>query len=173
MSENTKKNEKRDLKNSNKHFEKLLKICLIIGIIVVSGFIIYYILTPEPGYATFGILNENQEAGNYPTEASVNETISFYVTVGNYMNRDFSFQIQVKKGNKDTLMVPNVPTNGSLDFIVGNFTLSNGGVWISEKLNISFSQIGNNQIIITELWQIKNNIPEFYTKLWVRLNITI
>ena len=159
-------------KRSNKQFEILLKICLIIGIIVVSGFILFYALTPEPGYITLGILNEDQEAENYPTEATINESISFYVTVGNHMNRDLSFQVQVKRGNKDTQMTPNVPTNGSLDFIVGNFTLSNGGDWISEKLNISFSQIGNNQIIITELWQIKNNIPEFYTKLWVRLNIT-
>ena len=160
------------IKQSNKQFEILLKICLIIGIIVVSGFILFYALTPEPGYITFGILNENQEAENYPTEATINESISFYLTVGNYMNRNSSLQIQVKKGDKYTLMLPDVPTNGSLNFIIGNFTLSNGEDWISEKLNISFSQIGNNQLIITEVWQIKNSIPEFYTKLWVRLNIT-
>ncbi|KKL62303.1 hypothetical protein LCGC14_2186540 [marine sediment metagenome] len=169
MRENSEKN---NLKKSYKQFGILLKISLIIGIIIVSGFIIYYILTPEPGYVTLGILNEYKKAEDYPTRAAVNDTISFYVTVENHLNQDFSFQVQVKRGNKDTQMTPNVPTNGSLDLIVGNFTLSNGGDWISEKLNISFSQIGNNQIIITELWQIKNNIPEFYTKLWVRLNIT-
>ena len=169
MRENSEKN---NLKKSYKQFETLLKISLIIGIVIVSGFIIYYIFTPEPGYVTLGILNEDRRAENYPTEASVNETIFFYVTVGNYMNRDFSFQVMIKKGNNDTLMRPTFPSNGSLENIIGNFMLSNGGDWISEKLNISFSQIGNNQIIITELWQIKNNIPKYYTKLWVRLNIT-
>ena len=159
-------------KQSNEQFNILLKVCLVIGIIVVTGFISFYALTPEPGYITFGILNENQDAENYPTEATINESISFYLTVGNYMNRNSSLQIQVKKGDKYTLMLPDVPTNGSLNFIIGNFTLSNGEDWISEKLNISFSQIGNNQLIITEVWQIKNSIPEFYTKLWVRLNIT-
>ena len=82
------------LKMNNKYFEKLLKICLIFGILVISGFIIYVILTPEPGYVTFGILNENQEAGEYPTEASVNETISFYLTVENNLDRKFSFGFQ-------------------------------------------------------------------------------
>ena len=165
-------NEKNNLKKSYKQFEILLKISLIIGIIIVSGFIIYYILTPEPGYVTFGLLNEDKKAQNYPTSAFVNETIFFYANVGNYMNRDFSFQVMVKKGNNDTLMRPTFPSNGSLEYIIRNFTLPNRGDWISEKLNISFSQIGNNQIIITELWQIKNNIPEFYDILWLRLNIT-
>ena len=163
-------------KNKNltswKHFEALLKICLIIGIIIISGFIVYYVLTPEPGYVTLGILNENKKAEDYPTGATVNETISFYVNVGNYLNRNFSFQIQVKRGNKDTLMALNVPTNGSLGFIIGNFTLNDKEGWTSEQLNISFSEQGENQIIIAELWQIKNAEENFYSKVWMRLNIT-
>ncbi|KKN71865.1 hypothetical protein LCGC14_0416140, partial [marine sediment metagenome] len=104
--------------------------------------------------------------------ATVNETISFYVNVGNYLNRNFSFQIQVKRGNKDTLMALNVPTNGSLGFIIGNFTLNDKEGWTSEQLNISFSEQGENQIIIAELWQIKNAEENFYSKVWMRLNIT-
>ncbi len=164
--------EENNLKKSYKQFEVLLKISLIIGILIVSGFIIYYILTPEPGYVTFGILNEDKKAENYPTEASANETISFYVTVGNYINRDFTFQIKIKKGNNNTLMRSTFPSNGSLEYIIGNFSLPNNGEWISVKLNISFSQLRSNQIIITELWQIRNNIPEFYFLLYLRLNIT-
>ncbi len=172
MSENTKKNEKRDLKNSNKHFEKLLKICLIIGIIVVSGFIIYYILTPEPGYATFGILNENQEAGNYPTEASVNETISFYVTVENQLNREFSFRIEVLKGDNETVVTSSGSINATSYFNTTKTILLNKQFWMSEMLNISFSQPGANQTIIVELWEIKSEIEEFYFILYLWLNIT-
>lgn len=164
--------EENNLKKSYKQFETILKISLIIGIVIVSGFIIFYILTPEPGYITFGLLNEDKKAENYPTSASVNETIFFYLNIGNYMNRDFSYQVKIKKGNNDTLMRSTFPSNGSLEYIIGNITLPNRGDWISEKLNISFSQIGNNRIIITELWQIKNNIIEFYDILWLRLNIT-
>ncbi len=173
MNETTKKDKSNNSTKSYKDFETLLRISLIIGIIIVSGFIIYYLLTPEPGFVTLGILNEDKKAEDYPTTATVNESISFYVDVGNQINRDFSFHIQIKKGNKNTLMVPNVATNGSLSFIIGNITLKNKESWTSERLNISFTEQGENQIIIAELWQIKGLMPIFYNKVWLRLNITL
>lgn len=172
MNETLKKNEEKDLKNNNNHFEKLLKICLIIGIIVVSGFIVYFILTPEPGFIVFGILNENQEAQDFPTEATVNETISFYLTVDNFLNRDFKFQIKIKKGDNNTIKSRTAPSNGTLDFTIGNFTLNHNANWISERLNVSFSEVGESQIIIAELWQIINEIEEYNNILWLQLNIT-
>ena len=69
-------------------------------------------------------------------------------------------------------MNPTSGSNGTLNFTIGNFTLNNKESWLSGKLNISFSEIGDNQIIIAELWQIKNTIIEFYNILWLRLNIT-
>lgn len=173
MSVKVKSNEKINLKISNKQFEIILKICLIIGIIIISGFIFYYIFTPEPGYVTFGILNENQKAEDYPTEAVVNENVSFYVTVDNYLNKEFTFRIKIKKGDNNTVL-SSIGSNGTLDSIIGNFTLKNNENWISEKLNVSFSEVGANQIIITELWKITNDVEEkFYNILWLRLNITL
>ena len=172
MDNENSKDIKKIRKSSKKEFDILLKICLIIGIVIISGFIIYQIFKPEPGYVTFGILNENQEAENYPTEASLNENISFYLTVENYLNRDFSFQIQIKKGDNMTSMNPNSGSDGSLNFTIGNFTLKNKESWLSGKLNVSFSEMGENKIVIAELWQIKNTILEFHNILWLRLNIT-
>ncbi|MFX0103956.1 MAG: DUF1616 domain-containing protein [Candidatus Hodarchaeota archaeon] len=172
MNETSKKNEKHNLKNSNKHFEILLKISLIIGIIVISGFIIYYLLTPEPGFVTFGILNENQEAENYQKNAAVNETIFFYITVENYLNRDFTFKVEILKGNNNTLLSSRGSENATSYYNTSQYTLSHNDYWFSERLNISFSEAGANQIIIAELWQIKNEIEEFYNILWLRLNIT-
>jgi uncharacterized membrane protein len=143
---------------------------LICGIVIVSGFIIYHAITPEPGYITFGILNENQEAENYPTEASINESVSFYLTVENYLEHTFEFSIQVKKGDNDTVM-SSAGSNGILQYMI-NDTLNHNEAWISDKLNISFSQIGENQIIIAELWQITQASSEFFDILWVILNIT-
>ena len=171
MKDLTNHKNKNDLKESNRQFEVLLKICLIIGILIVSGFIVYYILTPEPGYVTFGILNEDKKAENYPTKANVNETIPFYLSVGNYLKRDFSFQVRVKNGNNETYM-SSIGSNGTFEFTIGNITLDHKGNWTSEQLNISFSQLGDNQKIIAELWQIKNNKVEFYNILWIRLNVT-
>ncbi len=173
MSVKVKSNEKINLKISNKQFEIILKICLIIGIIIISGFIFYYIFTPEPGYVTFGILNENQKAEDYPTEAPVNDSVSFYVTVDNYLNKEFTFRIKIKKGDSNTVLSTVFGTNGTLHSIIGNFTLKNNENWISEKLNVSFSEVGENQIIFTELWQITSDVEEkFYNILWLRLNIT-
>ena len=62
-------------------------------------------------------------------------------------------------------------SNGTLEFSI-NGSLNHKDKWISPKLNISFSQIGINQIIIAELWEITNTKPEFYNILWLRLNIT-
>ena len=159
-------------KSSKKEFDTLLKICLITGIVIISGFIIYQVFKPEPGYVTFGILNKNQKAENYPTEASINENISFYLTVENYLDRDFSYQIQIKKGDNMTSMNPHSGSDGILNVTIGNFTLKNKQAWLSGKLNVSFSEVGENQIIIVELWQIKKTQIEFYNILWLRLNIT-
>ena len=166
-------NKNGNLKASYKQFEILLKISLIIGIIIVSGFIIYYLLTPEPGYVTSGILNQDKKAENYPTKAKVNESIPFYITVGNYMNRDFLFQLKIKKGNNNTLIGQNIPSNGTLDFIIGNFSLIHKENWISERIDVSFSEPGENQRLIVEVWQIKNKDVEFNSNLWMWLNITI
>ena len=171
MNEKSKNDENKDRKNRNKQFGILLKVCLVIGIIIISGFIIYYIFTPEPGYVTFGILNENREAENYPTEVSVNETISFYLTVGNYLDREFNFRFKIKKGNNDTVMSSS-GSNGSLYLTSGNFTLEHNNETIFGDYNISFPEIGVNQIVIAELWQIKNEVEEFYNIIWLRLNIT-
>ncbi len=160
-----------NLKSNNNLFEKLLKICLILGIIVVSGFILYFVLAPEPGYVNFGFLNENQEAGNYPTEASVNETISFYLTVENRLDRDFKFRFDIKRGNNTTFLSSS-GSNGTLYQTIGNFTLDPNEFQIYGQYNISFSEVGENQIIIAELWQFKQEIEEFYSIVFIRLNIT-
>jgi uncharacterized membrane protein len=160
-----------NLKINNKHFEKLLKICLILGIIVVSGFIVYFILTPEAGYVKFGILNENQEAGNYPTEISVNETIPFYLTVENRLDRKLTFEFKIKKGDNNTIKSSN-GSNGTLYQTIGNFTLNPKEFQIYGEYNISFSDVGEDQTIIAELWQIKREIEEFYSILYLWLNIT-
>lgn len=171
MSDGTIVDEKGRNRQSRKQFDSLLKICLIIGVIVVSGFIIYSVFSPEPGYITFGILNENQEAENYPTEASINESISFYLTVENNLAKEFSFSVKIKKGNSNTIL-SSMGSNGTLEYMI-NDTLNYSNIWVSNKLNVSFSQLGANQIIIAELWQIGNNeIEKFYDILWLRLNIT-
>ena len=173
MIERTKVDEKENNRQSKKQFEKLLKICLIIGIIVISGFIIYYIVTPEPGFVTLGILNSEKKAENYPTNATVGQNISFYVTVENQMNREFSFRVETLKGDNSTIVTSSGSINAKSYFNTTKITLLHNQFWISEVLNVSFSQSGAGRRIIVELWEMKGSgIEKYFTNLFFWLNIT-
>ena len=75
------------------------------------------------------------------------------------------------KGNNQTVLSSS-GSNGSLYHIDGNYTLSPNEFKIYGVFNISFSDVGEDQIIIAELWQIKNQIEEFHNIMYLRLNIT-
>ena len=154
-------------------FDKVLKICLIAGIVIVSGFIIFYILNPEPGYVVFGLLNENQEAGDYTTNATVKEDIEFYALVENHLGDDLTFYLKIYKGDNQTQLSPSGSENAILNQTTPEVTIANEEKWISDKLTISFLQIGSNQTIIVELWRnTSDSSDSFYDIQWMRLNIT-
>ena len=161
-----------NLKKNYKEFEKTLKILLIIGIIIISGFIIYALLTPEPGYITFGVLNSDKKAENYPTNATLGENVSFYVSVGNYLNRDFSFRIEILTGNNETNLGPTGSSNAISFLNSSTIELQHGENWMN-AFNVSFSLLGNNQTIIAELWETNIGPNDKYWEIfWIRLNIT-
>lgn len=168
-----KDNVKIDLDLSQKKFKEIVKLSLLIGIAVLSGLIIYFTLNPEPGYIGFGILNEDKEAGNYPKTVKLDENIHFYVTVGNFLNEEFTFRIKVYRGDNETVLKPTGSKKAELNFTTSKKTLESGETWISKKLSISFSEIGSKQILIAELWEItEDNDEEFWDIMWIRLNIT-
>jgi hypothetical protein len=75
------------------------------------------------------------------------------------------------KGDNNTVL-SSTGSNGTFAFMM-NGSLKHKELWKSSKLNISFPQIGANQIIIVELWQDFESKPEeFFNILWLRLNIT-
>lgn len=175
MSTKEKKTSKNDLEitENERQFGELVKISLILGIVVISGFILYYVLFPEPGYVSFGILNEDKKAEDYPTKAQANVSIPFYVSVGNYLNRKFTFQLKILQGDNETKLTSKGSENAHFDQKTKKKTLENAEEWISDDFSISFSQIGEDQTIIVELWEIKEkDDPKFYDILWLRLNIT-
>ncbi len=157
---------------SKKAFEKLVTISLVIGIIIVSGFIAFFIVNREPGYVGFGLLNSNKLAEDYPTDAKINENIEFYVTVENQLEKDFTFFLRILKGNNNTLMSPEGSSNTEMVFRTSNYHLEHNQSWISEKLFVSFSTSGYNQTIIVELWQFMEQLDEnFYALLFLKLHI--
>lgn len=156
------------------NFKNIVKVLLIVGNLFLLGFIIYYIVTPKPGHIIFGILNSEMKAGNYPTKAKIGDNISFYVYVGNELNRDFTFYIDISKGDNDTVLTQSGAINAIFVFNITGISLKPSESWISNKINVSFNQTGSNQLIIIELYEyLSPNSIIFKDILWLRLNITI
>lgn len=169
------KSEEPKIRKSQERFEfdKLIKLLLIFGIIIVSSFILYHILKPKSGYISFGILNSEMSADDYPTNASVGENVSFYIFIGNHLNRELNFRLEILKGDDNTYLVLNQPTNGT-SYLNISSNILDGLDWISDLINVSFSETGINRLIIAELWTINVDYTEkFYNSLYLRLNITL
>ena len=170
-----KEQEKKELEFENKQFQKILKISLLMGIVIVSGFITYYIwyynVSQEEDYVGFGILNHRQEAEDYITVAYVNQSIDFYVTVENELKREFTFRVKVYRGNEATELSSDGAQNAEYLFGTDKETLRPHEDWESDKLTVSFPQAGDNQAIIVQLFEYTDSDREFYDILWLRLKI--
>jgi uncharacterized membrane protein len=161
------------LSQNYKEFGKILKLLLIIGIIIISGFIAYSIFTPRPGYITIGLLNTEKKAENYPTITTKDENVTFYVSVANYLNRDFSFRLELLRGDNNTI-IGSTPSVNSYSYAnLSTVNLHHGENWISSSINVSFSQPGYNQSIIIEIWEMYGEaIVKFWEVVYARLNVT-
>ena len=166
---------KAELELQFKQFQKILKILLLFGIIIVSGFIIYYVwyfnFSQEEDYVGFGVLNRRKEAENYPTVAYNNQPVEFYITVENQLSRDFTFKIRVYRGDNQTKLSSDGSENAHYLYSTDKETLKPRKDWMSEKLSVTFTVNGTNQIIIVELWEYSIDERDFYDILWLRLDI--
>lgn len=167
-------NKKLKLELSNKHFQKIVTACLLIGIITVSGFIIYYFLTPEEGFISLGILDENKIATEPAENLTIGENVTFYISVVNHLKRDAEFKIYVLKGNETTDNIHYHNESGAeINYTIPDLEIKNGEEWLSEPQNISFYELGENHMVIVELWEILSDDTEkYWIHDWFRLNIT-
>lgn len=170
-----KSKKKAELELQFKEFQKILKVLLLFGIIIVSGFIIYYVwyfnFSQEEDYVGFGVLNHRKEAENYPTIAYKNQLVEFYVTVENQLSRDFTFKIRVYRGDNQTKLSSDGSENAHYLYSTDKERLKPQEDWMSDKLSVSFPVNGTNQQIIVELWEYSIDDRDFYDILWLRLAI--
>ena len=163
---------KHNLKKSYKQFNKIVTISLLAGILVISSFLIFLIINPEPGFITFSVLNEEQKMQSYPTNATIGENISFYAAVDNHLGKDLTFNVKILKGDNNTIINETGCYDALLNSTIGNYTLNDKQFWISEQLKITFYSIGL-RIIILELCVVPQfGIENFYDVLTLHLNIT-
>ena len=180
MSDGIKNKKKSTLDRSNKQFEKLVTVCLLFGIIVVGVFVIYYILTPEEGFVQLGVLHQDPstgewEAENYLVNTTIGLEVNFSFEVLNYLKRDFTFRVKVLTGNGSIIdnRLHSPDSGAVLNFTTDNETIPHEQSWHSDSYNITFYEIGENQMIILELWEIiADNQEKFWISLWLRVNVT-
>lgn len=170
----SKNNKKSILELGNKQFQKIVTACLLIGIIIVSGFVIYYAFTPKEGSISIGLLNENKVVDDFPENLTIGENITFYISIVNNLKRDAEFKIYVLKGNETTdNRYYHNDSGAELNYTLPPFIIKNGNEWLSEPQNMSFYELGENHMVIVELWEILSDDSEkFWIHDWFRLNIT-
>ncbi|MBN1801194.1 MAG: DUF1616 domain-containing protein [Candidatus Lokiarchaeota archaeon] len=165
--------------NNSKSFGKVLTVCLLIGIITVFGFIIYYLTTPEEGFIVFAVLNEEEELGNYPTKALVDENLTFYLYMENHLGYDLKFRIKYGACNNDTWIDPTTLgcSNTTLAHTTGNYTIHSSHKWGPMPVNVSFSEAGNDQMVLFEIWKIFSDEHEEFlfveNGFFLRINLNI
>jgi uncharacterized membrane protein len=159
----------------DRSLEKPTRAILLIGIIIVSSFIIYDLTRPKEKFVLFSVLNQDKQLGNYTSELKVNESIAFFFYVENHLQQGTDFSVRIYLGNEYSKIIPKTGVyNGTS---IANYTttskLENNANWTSSQIIYKFTQSGI-QFIGLELWKKTDNNWQYcenYT-LFLRVNVT-
>ena len=162
---------------SKTELRKMIRGLLLIGIVAVAGAMVYSATRPEEEDVLFFILNDQQDLKDYPTNASVDKTVTVYGFVENHLGKSAEFTVQVYQSSGDVVIHVNTSVAGHTNITdIKNFTktLENEEEWLTDQIDVSFPAIGENQLIILELWQKMDGEWAFMPNylLFIRLNIT-
>lgn len=148
--------------------EKITKIVLIAGIIVISGAMIYTFTKSKEPDLLFFILNENQELKDFQTNSTVGENVSVYAMIENHLGNTEEFSLKVYRGNSNISINISIGVSENVNAVYlfnYTYTLENEQSMISDMINVPFYEVGLNQTILLELWINTDNgweyIPEY------------
>lgn len=134
---------------------KMTRIVLLVGIIVVSGAMVYTLTRPEEEDVLFFILNEDQVMKDFPVNASVNEPVSVHAFVENHLQRTAEFSVRIYRGNTNLThnISIGVENNPNATYLFNQTKmLENEASWITPMINVTFPFAGLDQQIVLELW---------------------
>ncbi|MBA7580777.1 hypothetical protein ES708_22671 [subsurface metagenome] len=156
--------------------EKITKIVLIAGIIVISGAMIYTFTKPEEPDLLFFISNENQELKDYQTNSTVGENVSVYAMIENHLGYTEDFSVRVYRGNSNISINVSIGVSENVNaaYLYNyTYTLENEQSMISEMINVPFYEAGLNQTILLELWINTDNRWQYYPDYILIQNLSI
>lgn len=163
--------------NENQQIEKIVKVILIAGIIILVPFILFTSNRRDPPHFIFGYLNENKKMGDYPTEAQIGVDIILHFFVSSFWSETTDIQVRHIVGKNTTT---SLTSKGSLNGTsIKNFSyiIDVSERWESEPVITSFVEVlGSNEhyLIIFELWINQDSGWVFLENqiVYNRLNIT-
>jgi uncharacterized membrane protein len=147
---------------------------VFVALIVVAATVaIYYAWfgpKPEP-YNTISLLDADQKAIDYPQVlvAYQNSTFQVYVQVGNHMNQNHNYQVQVKIAKNLPASIPNgvlVDPVKTVDLFVADGQIQQNQVSVTEN------EVGVYSVVF-ELWQQDNAGTYSFTGDFCVLNVEV
>ena len=156
--------------------DKITKIVLIAGIIVISGAMIYTFTKPEEPDLLFFLLNENQEMKDYQTNSTVGENVSVYAFIENHLGNTENFSLRVYRGNANISINASIGVSENVNAVYlfnYSYTIENEQSIISDMINVPFYEAGLNQTILLELWIKTDNGWEYIPNYILIQNFSI
>ena len=163
-------------KDESLTWTKITRVILIVGILGISGAIIYTLSLPEEEDLLFFLLNENQSMSDYPTNVTVNGSLTFYIYIHNMRLEDHEYQVNCYQGDLNGTIDPMKSVANNQDFVqIASQTtdLNYTQEWISNPFDIIFQEIGNDQRLVFELWVNRDGVWEFIPDYVLTLNIDV
>jgi uncharacterized membrane protein len=139
------------------NFDKNVSYILIILLVLLLGVTVYIIVHPSPNekFTELYILGATDQAGNYPTNISLNEAGNITIGIVNHEDSTTSYNL--------------ITTLNGVAISNQNYTLEN-----NQTKNITFSfiptKIGNNQTLAFNLYKQPNN-GTVYRSVFLHVNV--
>jgi uncharacterized membrane protein len=139
------------------NFDKTVSSIIIILLVVAVGATVYIIVNPSPNerFTELYILGANNQAGDYPSNISLNEPGNVTIGIVNHEDKTTSYNL--------------IATLNGVAISNQNYTLEN-----NETKNISFSftptVTGSNQTLTFNLYKLPSN-GTVYRSVFLHLNV--
>ena len=156
--------------------EKITKIVLIAGIIIISGAMIYAFTKTEEPDVLFFVLNENQELKDFQTNSTVGENVSVYAFIENHLGYSENFSVRVYRGNANLSVNVSIGVSENVNaayLFNYTYTIEHEQTKISDMINVPFYEAGLNQTILLELWINADNGWEYIPNYILTQHFTI
>ena len=147
-----------------KHVQTVLTI-LMFAVVFTSATLLVsvWFLPPVEYTPTIALLNEDMQAGPYPTNVTLNTNITLNVEVYNYMGVAQYFYVRTKLANASTMTTSSTSSSAAI-LLEHQRILAHGSRWVI-PIQLNMTQLGINYRLTFELWRYD---PGADAVVWVR-----